>query len=223
MMSFEKQNNGANNCGRKEELVSYLYDEISAAERATFARHLHDCDSCRSELDAFGRVRDDLSAWQVGYAPRTEISLQKSRTDVWRDFVNLFPLWARGAALTAAAVGLLLFALSFAGINLSGKAGAGALQASMTTDQIKHLVNEAVAQERAQMEREYRAQVTSIEQRLSAEQEAQLQALSAANQAQMAALKAGLKAEIKKSNRQNSSIRSFFALDDSQDPLGDVR
>ncbi len=216
-MNLEKKNNASNECGRKEDLVVYLYDEASAAERASFERHLDDCDSCRVELKAFGRVRDDLSAWQVGFAPRAEIALPKSRLDVLREFISLFPAWARGAALTAAVAALLLFALSFAAprINFRG----GEIQASLNSEQIESLIKEAVAKERAQIQDEYRTQLAGFQ----TEHRSQLQALEAANQAKLEAVKAGLKAEIRKSTRQNSSIRSFFAMDDSQDPLGDVR
>src|SRR5262245_36402894 len=94
-------------CGRKEDLIAYLYDEASADERASFERHLDDCHSCRDECSAFARVRDDLSAWEVDYTPPTilsesqTISRPKSRMDSLREFINFFPGWARGASLTA--------------------------------------------------------------------------------------------------------------------------
>jgi anti-sigma factor RsiW len=225
MMNFEMKNNEPRDCGRKEDLVAYLYDEVGATERVSFERHLDDCDSCRGELMAFGRVRDDLSSWQVGFAPRTEIALPKRKLDVLRELITLFPLWARGAALAAAAAALLLLALSFAGtrISLKGIQGAGALQVSMTPDEIETLVKKAVAEEREKVRDEYHSQMASLTEQLKAEHEAQLQALSAANQAKLEAVKTDLKAEIKKSNRQNASIRSFFALDDFQDPVGDGR
>ncbi len=214
MTNIEKKNNRPHDCDRKEDLVAYLYDEVSASERVAFERHLDDCDSCRGEFNAFGRLRDDLGAWQVGFTPCTEIPLPESKMGVLREFISMFPAWARGAALTAAAASLLLFALSFAGnrISLGGKSGTGDLQAAMTSEQVETLIKEVVAKERAQMREEYRAQMAGFEEQIKAEHQAQLQEV-----------KASLKAEIKKSNRQNSSIRSFFALDDTQDPFGDIR
>jgi hypothetical protein len=225
MMDFEKKNNATKDCGRKEDLVTYLYDEASATERASFERHLDDCDSCRGEMMAFGRVRDDLSTWQVGFSPGTEIALPKRKLEILREMITLFPVWARGAALAAVAAALVLVALSFAGtrINLRGVPGASALQASTTSDEIETLIKKAVAEEREKMRDEYHSQMASFKEQLKVEHEAQLQALNAANQAKLEAVKAGLKAEIKKSNRQNSSIRSFFAMDDFQDPVGDGR
>jgi anti-sigma factor RsiW len=225
MTDFEKKNNATNDCDRKEDLVAYLYDEASAPERASFARHLKDCVSCRSELMAFGRVRDDLSAWQVGFSPRAEIALPKRKLDILREFITLFPVWARGAALAAASAALLLGALSFAGtrVNLRGIPGAGQLQASASSDEIETLIKKAVAEEREKIRDEYRSEMASLKEQLKVEHEAQLQAINATNQAKLAAVKAGLTAEIKRSNRQNSSIRSFFALEDFQDPVGDGR
>jgi anti-sigma factor RsiW len=216
-MKTETKNRHTGDCGRKEDLVAYLYDEASAAERASFERHLDDCDSCRVEARAFGRVRDDLSTWQVGFAPRAEISLPKRRLDVVREFFYLFPAWARGGALSAAAAALLLFAFSFAAQRIDFRGGQ--TQMSLSSERVESMVEEAVAKGRAQMQEEYRAQLAAIK----TEHEAQLQALEAANRARLESVKAGLQAQIRKSNRGNPSIRSFFALDDTQDPLGDVR
>lgn len=50
--------------GRRDELlVSYIYDDIPADERAAFDRHLLVCALCRSELDALGGVRTELAQW----------------------------------------------------------------------------------------------------------------------------------------------------------------
>src|SRR5689334_386848 len=93
-------------CHRKDDLVTYLYDEATPAERASFERHLNECAPCSEELNAFGRVRDELATWQVGFAPRTELVLPRGRMEVLREFVTLFPVWARslGAVGMAAAV-----------------------------------------------------------------------------------------------------------------------
>jgi Putative zinc-finger len=212
-----KNNNNPAGCGRKEDLVTYLYDEANAEERASFERHLDECRSCRSELNGFVRVRDDLSAWEVGFTPRTEIALPKSRKDSLREFLNLFPAWARGAALTAASLALLLFALSFAGAGISPSGKSANLDSAMNPEQIESLVKEAVAREREQMQQDFRAQMADYREQLKTEHELQLKALSA----QQAAKLEAVKTELKRFNRQNPSIRSFFAMDDPDDPLGD--
>jgi Putative zinc-finger len=220
MINIENNFNRSSDCRRKEDLVAYLYQEASAAERASFERHLDICDSCRGELSAFTRVRENLSAWQVGFSPYTEIAPPRSTMDQLREFIALFPAWARGAALTSAA--FLLFALPLAGKRVisSGDPNPGS---STTSEQIETLIKDSITKERAQMREEYRAQIAIIKQQLEAQHEAQIQALGAAQQAKLEALKANLKAEINKSKRQNPSIRSFFAVDDYQDQWGDVR
>jgi len=234
MMNEKNRFNAPNDCGRKEDLVAYLYDEAGVNERASFDRHLDDCDSCRHELTAFGRVRDELSAWQVGFAPRAEVVLRRSKFDLLRELIGMFPTWVRGAALAGAAAAMLLLALSIAGASVSVKNGdlaisfGGAAKAetgktAASSEELERLVQSAVAKERDQMRQEYDTQLASFKDQLNAEHQAKLQAASAEHQAQLNAAKAGLRAEIRRSNRQNSSIRSFFALDDNDDPWGDIR
>lgn len=236
MLPKDNQNSfqTANDCGRQEDLVTYLYDEADAAGRASFERHLDECAACRGELAALSRVRDELSTWQVGFAPRTEIVLPRSRFAVWRELIGLFPIWVRGAALAGAAAALLLVALSIAGASLSlkdgdfalqfgGKSGAATGAASISSQELEQLVQQAVASERARVERDYQAQLAGFKAQLEEQHRAQLAAVGAEQRAQMQALKASLKRELQRANRQNSSIRSFFAMDEEQDAWRDVR
>jgi hypothetical protein len=50
---------------RNEVLVSYLYDDIAAEERARFEQHLNGCALCRSELDELAGLRTHLGRWSV--------------------------------------------------------------------------------------------------------------------------------------------------------------
>ncbi len=221
-------------CGRKEDLVAYLYGEAGVNERASFERHLDDCGLCRKELTAFGRVRDELSAWQVSFAPRAEVVLQRSKFDLLRELIGMFPVWVRGAALAGAAAAMLLFALSIAGASVSVKNGDFAVNfggtanhetsaSAISSEEVEKLVQNAVAGEREKIERQYNAQLAGFRDQLNAEHQSRLQAASAEHQAQLEAVKAGLRREIQRSNRQNSSIRSFFAMGDNDDPWGDSR
>jgi hypothetical protein len=47
----------------KDDLVSYLYDDLEGPTRAAFERHLRTCAECRDELDAMRGVRADLLTW----------------------------------------------------------------------------------------------------------------------------------------------------------------
>lgn len=218
-------------CGRKEELMDYLYHEAGGAARAAFEEHLDGCDSCRGELAAFGRVRDEMSAWQVGFAPRTEVVLPRRKRDVLRELLLLFPVWVRGAALAAGAAGILFVAASIAGAGLFYKDGDFALQfggaatggnpvtaaGNLSSEQIEKLVEQAVAKEREKMKAEFETQTAGFKERLAVEHQAQLQAISAQQEARIQAVRTALRAEIRRSNRPAPSIRSFFAMDDSAD------
>lgn len=207
--------NKQTDCGRKEELIAYLYDEAGAEERSSFERHVADCLSCRDELNAFERVRDDLGEWEVDCVPCTDIVLPKGRADRLHEFISFFPGWARGAALTAASLSLLAFSLSFAGILPSDSAA--------KSDRIEALVKDAVEKEHARMQREYREQMATYRDQLKAENDTKLKALLAHQEAKLEAVKAELKRHNRQDILQNSSIRSFFAMDDSDDPVGDNR
>jgi PAS domain-containing protein len=54
-----------NDCGRAEQLVTYLYGESGAKERAEFEGHLAACAGCRAELSAFGHVREAVGTWRA--------------------------------------------------------------------------------------------------------------------------------------------------------------
>jgi anti-sigma factor RsiW len=47
----------------KDDLVSYLYDDLDASSRAAFEHHLRACAECRDELQAMRAVRADLLTW----------------------------------------------------------------------------------------------------------------------------------------------------------------
>jgi hypothetical protein len=47
----------------KEQLVGYLYDELDAAERATFDAHLATCPECRTEVAGLEQTRQHLTTW----------------------------------------------------------------------------------------------------------------------------------------------------------------
>jgi hypothetical protein len=232
-MNSEK--NG-NNCGRKEDLVTYLYGEAPATERASFESHLDYCDACRDELTAFGRVRRDLSAWQLGPIARPEIVLRRSRLDLLRELVGMFPVWVRGAAFIGAAAAVLLVSLSIAGTRISlkdgdfavsfGRTGNGAAPAqAVSSEEINRMVQNAVAEEREKMEGLYSARLASFKGQLDADHQAELRAARAEQQAQIRAAQAALRQEMRRFNRQNTlaGIRAFFARDDFSDPWGDSR
>jgi hypothetical protein len=236
-MNSEKNGfDSPSDCGRKEDLVTYLYGEAPATERASFESHLDYCDGCRNELTAFGRVRRDLGAWQLGHVIHPEIVLRRSRLDLLREWVGMFPVWARGAAFIGAAAAVLLVSLSIAGTRISLKDGDFAisfgrtgnvspLATAVSSEEISRMVQNAVAEERRKMEEGYGARLASFKDQLDADHQAELRAARAEQQADLRAARTALQQEMRRFNRQNTSagIRAFFARDDSNDPWGDGR
>ena len=238
-MKNRNKMNSQSECDRQQELVAYLYNEATSTEIASFEKHLKECDPCSAELNAFGRVRNELSTWQVGFAPRTEWVLPRGKGEVLQELLGMFPVWARSLAMAGAAA-VVLLALSVIGTRISinhgdftvhfGSAGAAekgsnvAAVAGPSQQQIESLVKNAVAAERENIQQDYQSQFASFKQQLDTEHKARLQAISAENQARLEATKTSLRQEIKKSNLQRGSIRSFFAMDDDrQDPWSDVK
>jgi len=232
-MNSEK--NG-NSCERKEDLVTYLYGEAPATERASFESHLDYCDACRDELTAFGRVRRDLGAWQLGQIARPEIVLRRSSLDLLRELVGMFPVWVRGAAFIGAAAAMLLVSLSIAGTRISLKDGDFAVSFGRTgnvaapaqaasSEEISRMVQNAVAEEREKMEKLYSARLASFKDQLDADHQAELRAARAEQQAQLRVVQAAVQQEMRRFNRQNTSagIRAFFSRDDFSDSWGDGR
>ena len=230
-MNSEKSTNG---CGRKEDLVTYIYGEANATESASFERHLNDCDACRNELATFGRVRLDLGAWQLGPLARPEIALRRSRLDLLREFIGMFPAWVRGAAFVGAGALVLLFSLSIAGTRISLKDGDFAVSfgragnetptaPAVSSEETGRMVQNVLAEERGKMEELYSARLASFKDQLDADHQAKLQAARSEHQAHLRAARVAFQQGMRRFNRQNTSIRAFFARDDSSDPWGDGR
>jgi hypothetical protein len=85
------------------------------------------------------------------------------------------------------------------------------------------MVQNAVAADREKMEARYSAQLASFKDRLDADHQANLRAARDEQQAQLKLARAAMQQEMRRLNRQNTSIRSFFARDDASDPWGDGR
>jgi hypothetical protein len=103
-------------CGDKERLVTYVYAEDAAGERAAFERHLATCAGCAEEVRSLKDVRRELTGWQPPAASvhfRLAAQPQAVRP-LWRQ-----PLWGLAAAAT------LLLAVGAAVANLDVRVGHG--------------------------------------------------------------------------------------------------
>lgn len=198
-------------CGRKEDLIAYLYHEADNAQCESFEAHLVECVPCREELRAFGRVREDLGSWQLGFIPRTEFEAPKRGLGAFASVLAFFPLWARGAALAAVSAAVLIAAISLAGIGRSQSADPALIESK---------VREAVAAERGRLEQDFSARMASLRKEIEQDHEARMAEADARYQARIQALQAGFRSELRRNNRQGASIRSFFAMEDNLDPFG---
>lgn len=94
-------------CGDKNALVAYLYEECEPELRDAISGHLTRCDSCSSEIDGLGWTRRRLEVWtppmpELGF--QMPVPVQEARVPWWR---APMPAWAQAvAALLIFGVGL---------------------------------------------------------------------------------------------------------------------
>ena len=86
-------------CGNTDALMSYLYEEGTAAERLAFDTHLRQCERCATEAASLRAVRVDMAAWAppetvLDFRIVREPAQAKSR---W-GWMSTMPAWAQLAA-----------------------------------------------------------------------------------------------------------------------------
>lgn len=107
----------APNCGRDNELIAFLYGELSDVDSRTFRNHVHDCAACSAEFASFQHVRESVVAWRdeslggvISPIRVAEPSPERpSALAAWRKFFDLAPFWMKGAVAVASIL-LCLFA-----------------------------------------------------------------------------------------------------------------
>jgi len=96
-------------CGRADDLVGFLYGELTDREARQFERHMQDCAACTTEYAAFGRLRESIVAWRneaLGLGGERVLATsglqieqrRPSALAALREFFNLSPLWMKGVA-----------------------------------------------------------------------------------------------------------------------------
>ena len=114
-------------CGREQELMGFLYRELTEGEALAFQSHLKECATCRTQLSSFTDVRESVVSWRneslvnVGLPVRSLSSLptspvepRRSALAALRAFLNLAPLWMKGAIAFAAVVFCVLAVIGVA-------------------------------------------------------------------------------------------------------------
>ena len=105
----------------KELLVSYLYEDLSGADRVAFEAHMRDCAECRDELKGLGAVRVDLASWEP---PQSDLGFRVVRGASETGHVLRMPgpswraWWTPAAGLAAAAVLVLAAASAIARVEV---------------------------------------------------------------------------------------------------------
>lgn len=106
-----------NNCQRKEDLITYLYGELSGIEETNFKQHLDNCLSCKKEVSEFGMLRENLQTWQAPETPRIVLDLPlerpRSLREILQELGSVLPAWFKYGTgfATASAAALLLLAI----------------------------------------------------------------------------------------------------------------
>ena len=112
----------SNVCERANELVDFLYGELSQVEARKFERHMQECDACKTEYSSFGSIHQSIVAWRdqsLGVRPASLVVPAGKGASVWaafREFFRLAPFWVKGA--TALATVLFCMSLTLAVFHL---------------------------------------------------------------------------------------------------------
>lgn len=112
-------NNGNNiACDFADEIVSYIYDEATVAERSKFERHLSACAPCTDEFAAISEARFAVFEWQrEEFAPLATPPIRIPYGVEQIGFVASVRRWFTIPAMSAAAA-LLLLSLGVAYVSL---------------------------------------------------------------------------------------------------------
>jgi Putative zinc-finger len=109
--------NGKDSCLFGEELVSYMYDELPAAERHSFEGHLLDCSSCTAEFAELSMSRLGVYEWHRDEfmpleTPRFAIPYASTEPAYsWLDAIRGFIFTPARLSFAAGALALLVVAL----------------------------------------------------------------------------------------------------------------
>ena len=153
--------NNSPNCERASDLIAFLYNEASESETRDFELHLKECGACRSELESFGVVRESITAWRdealSGFVSTPLVSpvRKKSAIAALREFLDLSPLWLKGATGFAVVAFCILAVLA---VNRAQRSTAGPItketNAVYTQADVDRAVKEALAKQQSPVQPE---------------------------------------------------------------------
>src|SRR5262249_53186190 len=97
-------------CSNHEDLVSYLYGEVTPEQARRVETHLAGCSRCNDEIAAFRRVRTALQEWELNDMPIVRVTLppqRRSASSILKELFGVAPVWAKIVSAGAAAMLLL--------------------------------------------------------------------------------------------------------------------
>jgi hypothetical protein len=166
---------------REAMLMSYLYDDISPADRQAFEQHLVTCARCRTELNGLGDVRAQLARWAP---PEPNLSLPRRTTIVapepitgagdaspdagggmrrawWRDM----PAWAQ----VAAALLVLGVSAGIANLDVRYDNNGLSVRTGWSKTAVREVASSDAAAKASPAPAEWRQEFAALEQQLRAE------------------------------------------------------
>jgi hypothetical protein len=188
-MKWEKvMSNEQNNCGKKELLMAFLYNEASTTERKEFENHQSNCADCRLELNSFQHTRAELSTWQIPFTPTIQVTIPRTAMDALREFFTLVPTWFKVSSglATATAAALVFLAVMNIGskinpIQATAKVETtnpalpvSSVQNNFTREEAEKMIQEAVSKSQTQSLQETKLQLTNLETKLTSAHQSDL-------------------------------------------------
>ena len=108
------ENTQNSTCDFAEELISYLYDEMSGVDKSGFEKHLKTCSPCKNELAGFSLARTSVQEWhnkeflplptppiEIPYPVKIE-TISRSWFAKLRALFTLSPTWTTASTAFAA-------------------------------------------------------------------------------------------------------------------------
>ncbi len=170
-----------------EQLMEYLYQELSPEEARRFEDHLGTCEMCQKDLADFRRLRQALAAWDVEEVPHISLTIDGSPSRGWLALWRAFPIWMR--LVTAAAAAMLVLALFNVQMSYHPQKGfqfsaslwpraelPGAPQpkprpVGLTEEQVTALIRTAITQTQRETNEQMAAQLQALAAKLRSENE----------------------------------------------------
>ena len=219
-------------CDRADDLIGFLYGELSDWETRKFEQHLRDCVSCKTEYAAFGQLRESMVAWRnealgVSGAAPSVIPVQERRPSAIaaiREFFNLSPLWMKGATAFAAVLFCAFATLAIAHLigknNPGTQAGGNKLYTQQELDQqVAKAVKQTTAPVEIEKERDQKTPaINPVPSKAPAPEKRRV-----TNATELAGNSQKLRRPLSRKERQElaADLRLLSSYDDGLDLVGD--